>query len=746
MIIPQPAPKKSLLVRGLWTLASLLAFTSLSFTSNAATHTHYTVNTNIDSFDNTSTCGSPCSLRQAIFAANANPGADTIYIQDGTHPALNLPSALNAEENSATQGDLDITGELTIIGQGTSRNIIDASGLGGGLDGRALHIINATVTLRNLTIQGGLLSIQTNSRGSIVKPPGAGIFIYGSSSFVTLDNVEVTGNTIEFDPNSESALIEFTAIGGGIYVGDEATLIIKDSVISNNTAPFGGGINNVGRTDMLYTLVDSNQAVGGGGIYNQGGYLNLGSSSITNNNASQLGGGIFFTNYRQNNGNAIITNSVIYNNKAIRGGAGVASFGPLTISNSAITTNSARSINATTSIEEKGNGAGIFNSGLGSLDIINSTVSSNDGARSGGGIFSTRDVSLTNTTIYNNEAIPCILGSDGCIENGRIGGNQIALYDSSNSPPNMVLRNSIIGNGPLSDANQPACAGGSPSRVTIQGKSLEYSDDQFSNTCGSSTAVADLKLEALDADPNRPNESRSIGGQTTTVIAERQVHALMADSPALDAARNDIYLCPRVDQRFMLREDGNCDVGAYEYSATRIGENLFDLKATIDDSSDPAAPDKTLSYSIVVTNLYVEAPASAVRIRIELPSSFAYSSITTNATGPEPTCSLPSASNIIICNVGAIFGLGRVELFVSGIPQVADITITASVDVSTTSNTADALLQNNSDSESTTISLGAGDPTNFNGLPPGGGGGLNPLALLLITLMLLCRRFRTSVF
>lgn len=759
--------KRPFLNRGLWPLASILAIASLSFASHA---TVYTIDTDSDEPSNysngSSACGSPCTLRAAIRAANANPGPDEIVISEGINPYLsygdNDPKSI--DENAAKLDDLDITDDLEIFGENsTERNIISAGGLVGGVGDRVFHILNsADVTFQNISIEDGNLTIETQqdangSNNIIGSPAGAGIFIE-ASSVVTLTNVGVTNNTI-----STSSAADFSTVGGGIFVTDTATIIINDSEITYNKAPSGGGITNAGRADIRRTLIDHNEATdsndatsgsvsggGGGGINNQGGYLSLGSSTISNNSSTQLGGGIYFANLGQNNGNVIITNSVVYNNFAEFGGAGISSFGPLSVNNSAITENTAAS---TITPGSRGNGAGILNSGLGSLDMVNSTVSHNSGAHSGGGIFSSRDMNLTSVTIYDNEATPCAASAD-CSANSQVGGNQVALFTSSSSRPNMVLSNTIIGNGPDSNSGEPPCAGstGYASDIQSQGYNLEGKYNE-SSTCGlvhvtDETTIADLGLAALDEDPDRPVEIMSIGNQSTTLFATRQVNALLDASPAID---NGSQSCPLVDQRFMIRGDA-CDIGAYEAGATQQqgGNNFVDLKATIADTPDPVAPNNTqqpLTYIIVVTNLYEDTPANGVTIKIDLPKTFSFSNITRGATGTKPECTDPDANNTITCEATSIIGLGRVEIFISGYP-LAEGTITATVNVE--SDTTDAFQQNNLNiTEDTVVDAEAGCTTNFGNCGTttsggSGGGVLHPFALLLTALILLGRRFRTS--
>src|SRR3989338_1764620 len=75
---------------------------------------------------NDGVCGADCSLREAIGAANALPGADVITLPAGTYTL----SIVGAGEDLNATGDLDITGDLTINGAGDTSTIID----GGAID------------------------------------------------------------------------------------------------------------------------------------------------------------------------------------------------------------------------------------------------------------------------------------------------------------------------------------------------------------------------------------------------------------------------------------------------------------------------------------------------------------------------------------------------------------------------------------------------------------------------------------
>lgn len=70
-------------------------------------------------------CNADCSLREAIRAANAQVGTDTIVLPAGTL-TLSIPGR---GENLAAIGDLDITSNVEISGQGVGSTTIDGRGI-----------------------------------------------------------------------------------------------------------------------------------------------------------------------------------------------------------------------------------------------------------------------------------------------------------------------------------------------------------------------------------------------------------------------------------------------------------------------------------------------------------------------------------------------------------------------------------------------------------------------------------------
>ncbi len=663
-----------------------------------------------DSSPGDGVCDGPngCTLRAAIQEANANTESDTIRL--GAYDiTLSTPGSYEDENES---GDLDITSNLIIEGGGENNNFTRNIISGSGINDRVFHMLGgATVTISGVEILGGFLPVNTNTPKN-GKLGGAGIYV--QSGFLELNDVLVSDNRLSATDAT------FETAGGGLYIGPAANILIKNSTISENIAPAGGGLTNLGTTTIQDSLLEANASRGGwgGGIENLGGYLNISNTIFRSNRAAQ-GGAIFNMGIGENNGNVVITSTNIEQNDVSRFGGGIYNLGPMTISNSSIARNSADF-----------DGGGIYNSSLGNIDITNTTISENAG-RGGGGIYNTREITLTSSTVYNNEAC---LTCDADSAQGAVGGNEIALFSSSEgSSPGLTLSNTIVANGPKSEPSFTPCSGapGYENLISSGGFNMESHD-----SCGLILAfprldqinVADIKLGELQLDT------------TNSSITPTLIHPLAADSPAVNSGSNT---CPQTDQRFLMR-DNMCDIGAYEYEAgVALNENLVDLKLIISDTPDPARPNdpqSVLTYTFTITNLYLR-DQSGVTLDIQLPVQFAFSNTKVAASqgSSVSNCYIPDASNEMQCTGITMAALGRVDISVSGMPT-AEATITVSAVVV---NSNEAFPPNNSASESTEITRSsAGNVDNFGGRSGSGGGSLHPVLLLLLGGLFVSRRNR----
>ena len=255
--------------RFLFTLASLL----LAVAPAAAAM--FTVNDTADAVDavldgNCATAGGTCTLRAAIQEANAHSGPDTIMVPAGTY----LLTILGRGEDMAATGDLNITDDLTIIGAGADRTIVDGNGIDRIFD------IELPTSRVAIVVAIAALTIQNGNSGPGALADGGGLY---NSGTLTLRNVVVANNTTA------------AASGGGITNINDITL--TDCVVSGNTtATYGGGIDNFGTATLENVTVSGNMSGLGGGIANDdaSAVAALTNVTIADNSASPGSGGGFY--------------------------------------------------------------------------------------------------------------------------------------------------------------------------------------------------------------------------------------------------------------------------------------------------------------------------------------------------------------------------------------------------------------------------------------------------------------------
>jgi hypothetical protein len=147
-------------------------------------------------------------------------------------------------------------------------------------------------------------------------------------------------------------------------VNPGAGLTLNDLTVANGRADFSGGIfNNGGTLEVNNSTLSGNSAVtNSGGIGNTGtGTLTVNSSTISGNSAGSFSGGI-----HNDGGTLEVNNSTISGNSAHDNNGGIGNTGTATVSNSTISGNSAN------------NGGGILTSG-GTATLKNTIVANNEG-------------------------------------------------------------------------------------------------------------------------------------------------------------------------------------------------------------------------------------------------------------------------------------------------------------------------------------------------------------------------------
>lgn len=221
--------------------------------------------------------GSDVSLREALIAADDNPGADTISF-GGSIFTDSTPDTITLARQIAIASEVTIDGpgaELLSISGGDAVRIFR-------IDGDAV-INNVTLTEGNGAIanQGTLLiadSVISDSEVTTGFRSGGGI---DNSGTLTILRSTISGNSA-------------TGFGGAILNRDQLTIV--SSTISGNNAGVGTIFNDgSGAVDLIGSTISGNTAEVGSGIYNNNGTVTIWNSTIVANQTvgNEPGGAVF---------------------------------------------------------------------------------------------------------------------------------------------------------------------------------------------------------------------------------------------------------------------------------------------------------------------------------------------------------------------------------------------------------------------------------------------------------------------
>ncbi|HEX3911439.1 MAG TPA: choice-of-anchor Q domain-containing protein [Solirubrobacteraceae bacterium] len=222
--------------------------------------------------------GASCpTLRAAVSKANESPGPDQIMLQPGV---FRLERSSKTHEESNVSGDLNTQGELTIKGAGAQATTILAAFPASEPDRVIQATGNANLTVADLTVSGG----RNEPENAI--PFGGGIDSDGSG-ILDLERVVVSGNRVKGPA--------VAGLGAGFYKGD-GELVVNDSAVLSNTAPFGGGAGAwIGQsaTGTITNTTFAGNVAGrfGGALYSEATIpVKLAFVTVTANEAQEFGG------------------------------------------------------------------------------------------------------------------------------------------------------------------------------------------------------------------------------------------------------------------------------------------------------------------------------------------------------------------------------------------------------------------------------------------------------------------------
>jgi hypothetical protein len=389
-----------------------------------------------------------------------------------------------------------------------------------------------------------------------------------------------------------------TGRGGGVLVDRNAQLTMNSCRVVNNNVNAdpaqGGGIASQGDLTLNQCLVSQNMALGsgggnsnGGGLYQDGGTLNINTSTFSQNTAqggdsagNACGGGLFMSS---STNSASIVASTFAGNTAqggpiLTGGAG----------NDGVSGGN-------------GQGGGLYEEvDSGPLSIARSTFSGNqavgggdNGNGQGGGLYQDEDagnISMVNSTFAGNMAVgggaalprmgPNVIRPQQATASGN--GNGGGLYLTQSNTVVTLINDTIARNSAVAPANGNAQGGGmatggqgrnSPrvmnTLIALNSAATGPDVFDFFVSLGHNLIGSTAGLTGFVAGPgDLLNVSASlIGlGQLANNGGPTQTLALSANSIAVDHGSDSVLAQLTTCQRGLPRKSGlHVDIGAYEF-------------------------------------------------------------------------------------------------------------------------------------------------------------------------------------
>jgi CSLREA domain-containing protein len=277
------------LFAALWSRLPLLLVILATEPAAAVVH-FFTVNTTTDGVDadpgngvcETAAGNHVCTVRAAVMEANHTlSGVTIIEIPANPNPYVLTISPSGFDDEST--GDLWITRDTSIVGDGAAVSILD----GGGIDDVLVVFQPYTVDIDGLTIRNG--NSGQFSGGAIVNTghltltacvvkensgaDGGGIFSNGGS--LVLDRCTVSGNTANGTGGTG------TGRGGGVYVNSGTAAFVNTTISGNTALRLGGRLiaGNTASCTLSMSTVTENIAESDTGT--GGGVLQFSSSTIS---------------------------------------------------------------------------------------------------------------------------------------------------------------------------------------------------------------------------------------------------------------------------------------------------------------------------------------------------------------------------------------------------------------------------------------------------------------------------------
>lgn len=319
--------------------------------------------------------GGGCTLRAAVGESNDLPGMQVVGL--AVDPVLTITGPGWDGDNDI--GDLDISDDLTLLGDGHA--VSD-----GAVDGGGPNVTGADVTIEAATFEG---RFSASGPVTLIDVDAAGI---DATDDLRLDGSTMAGRVSVVAANASVEIHESTITGGdagdgdggGLHV-DGSHVFVTDSEISGSTAGgMGGGVyledggGNIERT----TISGNSAGAGGGGLAAVRVDLVVIDSTLSGNQAATYGGGAHISGgYITEFIRSTISGNVAGAGGDTGAGGGIAAFsGELTVVTATISGNTVEDV---TDVSAAHGGGGIYASDLDYAAISGSTIVFNEATQSG---------------------------------------------------------------------------------------------------------------------------------------------------------------------------------------------------------------------------------------------------------------------------------------------------------------------------------------------------------------------------
>jgi cysteine-rich repeat protein len=262
-----------------------------------------------------------CSLREAWRESAGIPSSDcfegsTIVLSAGTYAfALANPAPVTTEDTVSAVGDLDITGNASIVLQGAG---MDVTVLDGADLDRLIHVKgNASLTLRDITLRNGTVNGGNGTTATPGSEPIGGLVYCNSSATCLFERVHFQGgvarnggavgvcSAVQGSYTFRSCVFDSNAAtqAGGAVQGHVDASFESCTFSANSAGALGGALQWYDRTATLLdsSVTENTAALAGGGWAAVGQW-----NASTSGRIEQLGGALWGNSAGQKGGNAYV--------------------------------------------------------------------------------------------------------------------------------------------------------------------------------------------------------------------------------------------------------------------------------------------------------------------------------------------------------------------------------------------------------------------------------------------------------